>query len=96
MFNCSYGVVMERIKHIWYDSSVINTEELEQKLQSLQYPFFRMSKNNLLVQANIASSALYNQLGELVDKKSIFIGSFDSSDYWGFMNGELWNWIKEH
>ena len=70
---------MERLKHIWYDSSVINTEELEQKLQLLQYPFFRISKNNILVHAN-----------------SIFIGSFDSTDYWGYMDGDLWNWIKEH
>lgn len=87
---------MERIKHIWYDSSVINTEELEQKLQSLQIPFVRISKNNLLVQANIAASSLYNQLGVTVENKSIFIGSFDSSDYWGYMNGDLWTWIKEH
>ena len=87
---------MEKLKHIWYDSSVINTEELEQKLQSLQYPFFRISKNNIMVHANIAASVLYKQLGVLVDKKSIFIGSFDSSDYWGYMNGDLWSWIKEH
>lgn len=86
---------MGSIKHIWYDSSVINTEELEQKLQSLQIPFARISKNNLLVQANIDATNLYNQLGAIIDKKSIFIGGFDSSDYWGYMNGDLWSWIKE-
>lgn len=87
---------MERIKHIWYDSSVINTEELEQKLQSLQIPFVRLSKNNLLVQAHITSTSLYNQLGTIIDKKNIFIGGFDSSDYWGYMNGDIWTWIREH
>lgn len=87
---------MERIKHIWYDSSVINTEELEQKLQSLQIPFVRLSKNNLLVQANMTSTSLYNQLETIIDKKNIFIGGFDSSDYWGYMNRDIWTWIKEH
>lgn len=87
---------MERIKHIWYDSSVINTEELEQKLQSLQIPFVRLSKNNLLVQANMTSTSLYNQLETIIDKKNIFIGGFDSNDYWGYMNRDIWTWIKEH
>lgn len=87
---------MERIKHIWYDSSVINTEELEQKLQSLQIPFVRLSKNNLLVQANMTSTSLFNQLETIIDKKNIFIGGFDSNDYWGYMNRDIWTWIKEH
>lgn len=87
---------MGSIKHIWYDSSVINTEELEQKLQSLQMSFARISKNNLLVQANIDATTLYNQLGGIIDKKSIFIGGFDTNDYWGYMNGELWTWIRDH
>ena len=87
---------MERFKHIWYDSSVINIIELEERLQSLQIPFVRISKNNLLVQSNLSAHALYDQLGTILEKKEIFIGGFDSSDYWGYMNGDLWSWIKEH
>ncbi len=87
---------MERIKHIWYDSSVINNSELERRLQSLKIPFTNVSKNNLLVQTDLSAHSLYDQLGEIIDTKSILIGGFDSSDYWGYMNGDLWTWIKEH
>lgn len=87
---------MKSIKYIWYDGSVISSGELEQKLQSLQIPFFRISKNNLLVKTTITSSSLYNELGSIIDNKSIFIGGFDSNDYWGYMDGDLWNWIKNH
>lgn len=87
---------MERIKHIWYDSSIINNFELEQKLQALQIPFVNVSKNNLLVQSEYSAHSLYDQLGVLIDKKSIFIGGFDANDYWGYMDGAIWSWIKEH
>ena len=87
---------MEKIKHIWYDSSVISNIELEQKLLSLQIPFVKVSKSNLLVQSDMSSHSLYDKLGSIIDKKSILIGSFDSSDYWGYLDGDIWTWIKEH
>lgn len=87
---------MGNIKHIWYDSSVISNMDLEQKLQSLQIPFVKVSKSNLLIQSDLSSHSLYDQLGSIIEKKSIFIGSFDSSDYWGYLDGDIWTWIKEH
>lgn len=87
---------MEKLKHIWYDSSVISNVELEQKLLFLQIPFVKVSKSNLLVQSDMSSHSLYDQLGSIIDKKSILIGGFDSSDYWGYLDGEIWTWIKEH
>lgn len=87
---------MGNIKHIWYDSSVISNIELEQKLQALQMPFVKVSKSNLLVQSDLSSHSLYEQLGSIIEKKSIFIGRFDSNDYWGYLDGDVWAWITEH
>lgn len=87
---------MGNIKYIWYDSSVISNVELEQRLQSLQIPFVKVSKSNLLIQSDWSSHSLYDQLGSIIEKKSIFIGGFDSSDYWGYLDGNVWAWIKEH
>ena len=85
---------MGRIKQIWYDCSVINDIEIEEKLQSLQIPFMRISKNNLLVQSELSAHSLYDQLGSVISKKGILIGGFDPNDYWGYMDGGLWTWIK--
>lgn len=89
-------MIMENIKYIWYDNSVINSTEFEQKLQSMQIPFVKISKSNLLVSSELSSQALYEQFGSIIDQKSIFIGRFDTDDYWGYLDGDIWKWIKEH
>lgn len=87
-------MIMEKIKYIWYDNSIINNVELEQRLQSLQISFIRISKNNLLVRTELSSHALYDSLGSVIEKKSIFIGGFDTTDYWGYLDGDIWKWIN--
>ncbi len=52
--------------------------------------------NHWLVETEQSARQIYNKLSaEPYDQVEIFVAELDNSNYYGWMNAELWDWIEE-
>ena len=89
---------MSNIKVIHFDSGNIDGVSLMQRLNSLCASLYRFDNNSVVVKYLGGAKDLYEALGDFIQGKNIFIIDVytDNDSYWGFMNRELWSWLKEN
>ena len=91
---------MNNIKILYYNIETIDGSTLEMSIRnSAEYVSHIEIKQGLLL-VNFRGSAreLYNSLSDEIKENSILIYDLDSEkdSYWGYMNKNVWDWIKQN
>ena len=89
---------MNNVKIIYYNIDTINTKDLEQALTSdKRYNSHTVIKPGLLL-VNFSGTAqdLFSVFGDNIQDQNIFIHDLDSGNnaFWGYMNKQIWDWVK--
>lgn len=89
---------MNNVKIIYFNIDTIDCISFERKVQSFAgyHSHFSIKPGLLLINYVGTAKDLYNELGDLVNEKNIFIHDLDSgfNAFWGYMNKQIWDWVK--
>lgn len=83
---------MSNIKYIDYDCSDVDNVIFDNKISTITSASYRIDKRSLIVNYPGSVKDLYTNPEPLVKDKHILI--FDITNYYGFHNSELWDWIN--
>ena len=90
---------MNKILIIYFDFSQLSSNIMETILLRIGYDFFKIKDGLFLVSTNITPKNLFEAIignfHQPVDI-NIFVCEMNHNAYWGYMNGELWDWINKH
>jgi hypothetical protein len=88
---------MSQFYHIYISPKLgITRAQIQEKL-NLAVNWFRYDDKNWIVCTTSDAKKWYSRLEQFVEPGGhIFIAKLNMSDYWGYMNKDLWEWIKKH
>lgn len=89
---------MSNVKFIYFNIETIDGESLENRLRKNDkyVAHIEIKPGLLLVNFRGTARELYDSLSDLTMDNSILIYNLekDSDAYWGYMNRNIWEWIK--
>jgi hypothetical protein len=91
---------MNNIKIVYFNTETINKVALETILYSHAncISHYEIKQGLFLINFNGTARALYEIIENVVNENSILIHDLDcdESAYWGFMNKNVWEWLKNN
>ena len=83
---------------IYFDSVALDTVTFENRLRNVCQSIYIIRDGLILVNYNGSAHDLFNQLVPDDNQYNIFVADIDTShnSYWGFMNRDLWDWMKNN
>lgn len=91
---------MNNVKIIYFNIDTIDCNALERKIKSFTSyrSHYTIKPGLLLINYNGTAKDLYEEFGDLITEKNIFIHDLDSGNdaFWGYMNKKIWDWVKEN
>ena len=67
-----------------------------EKTMNLAIDWFRFDDLNWIVYTTSDAKKWYSRLQKFVDPGGhVLVVKLDTSDYWGFMSKQLWEWLKK-
>ena len=89
---------MTHIKIVYYDSVALDAVTFESRLRYVCQSSYIIRDGRIL--ANYVGTAhdLFNQLVPDDNRYNILVADIDTTpnSYWGFMNRDLWDWMKDN
>lgn len=88
---------MSNIKIIYFDSVGIDAQTLENKLRSECKSIYIIKDGLAIINYDGTAQKLFDTIFAPDNRYNVFIHDLDTSEnsYWGFMNRDLWKWLKE-
>ena len=91
---------MNNVKIIYFNTDTISNKDIENALLKSEHHLSHVQIKPGLVLLNYQGTAkdLYEEFGCVVQDQNIFIHDLnDGHDaYWGYMNKNIWDWLKEN
>lgn len=84
------------IKYISFDNTAIDAAALEEKLRSVCSSVYKNGQDQFFVNYQGNCHTLYDNIMQIAGEKNVLLLGFDSSDYWGYQNKSLWEWIHDN
>lgn len=89
---------MTNIKMIYFDSVALDAVTFENRLRNVCQSMYVIKDGLVFAHFNGSARDLFNQLVPNDNRYNILITDIDTSQdsYWGFMNKDLWNWMRNN
>lgn len=89
---------MTNIKLVYFDSIGIDSVTFENRLRSHCHSVYVIKEGLVVVNYNGSAHELFDLLVPIDNRNNVLITDLDVAEnsYWGFMNKDLWTWMKEN
>ena len=89
---------MTNIKIVYFDSIALDTVTLENRLRNVCQSVYIIKDGLVMVHYNGSAHELFNQLIPNDNRYNVLVADLDvsSDSYWGFMNRDLWDWMRDN
>ena len=89
---------MSNIKIIYYDSDNISVVSFEKLLTNTIESLYKIQPGLCLVNYQGSAKELYDIIQEFASGYNLLVMdiSIDNNGYWGYMNRNLWEWLKNN
>mgnify|MGYP003469337656 CR=1 FL=1 len=88
---------MNNIKILYFDSISIDPQPLQTRLKNVCKSIYVVKDGLVIVNYEGTAQQLFDTLFSSDNRHNVFIHDLETSpdSYWGFMNRDLWQWIKQ-
>lgn len=89
---------MTSIKMIYFDSIALDSVTFENRLRNVCQSIYIIKEGLVFVNYNGSAHDLFNQLVPDGNRCNVLVVDVDttSNSYWGFMNRDLWDWLRDN
>ena len=85
---------MKNLKIIYYETNQISKGEIENKIQTNGIPLCRIGVGVIIVSYDGTAQGLYDLIN-IPEKRMLVMDIKEgNATYWGYMQSNLWEWLK--